>query len=306
MLITIAIPTFNRADSLADTLRSVAGLAIPDRAPCEVLIVDNNSTDHTQSVLAEMSPSFPMPLRGVVEPRLGLCFARNRALREAGDHVVFLDDDVHVATMWLVAYMRAVAEFRSDCVVGPVVPVFPKTLPPYVTRYVLSLIGSDYSRKGHASLVLPSQVAHEIPGCNFGVSRDVALDIGGFHNALDRVGAGLLAGGDTEFGIRLVKAGKRVVYEPGCRIEHLISLEKLERAYLRHRANGLGLTSARLRSMHGPHWQVRDWLRASKRAMGLYARWQLQRLMGRRALAFEWELRTRRHVVDWAASFYSK
>ena len=300
---TIAIPTFNRAGSLAETLGSLRRVEMPNGLSCEVLVVDNNSSDHTKDVVSNAARSFPMPLRSVVETRLGLCFGRNRALHEAtGDHVVFLDDDIRIAPGWLTGYLEAVQTLMADCVVGPVFPVFPDILPPHATRYVLSLIGSDYSRKGDARFLLPESLAHEVPGCNFGVRRSVALTLGGFNNALDRIGSDLLAGGDTEFGIRLAKAGHRVVYEPRCSLEHLIDPSKLEQGYLRRRAKGLGLTSARLRSMHGPRLQTREWLNAGRRTIGLCARWQKYRALGTRVDAFEWELRARVQLTDLVAS----
>ena len=166
------------------------------------------------------------------------------------------------------------------------------------------MIGSMYSQKGNHPLVLSPQVAHEIPGCNFGVRRDIALQVGGFDNALDRIGVGLLAGGDTEFGMRLVRSGKRVVYEPRCRIDHLISVAKLEPEYLRHRAKGMGLTTAKLRSMHGPPRRVSDWVKAGKRTAGVWIRWQKHRTFGTSADAFEWELRTHAHLTDLVSPLF--
>ena len=135
MRITVAIPTFNRADSLAETLRSVRNLDVPDGATCEVVVVDNNSPDHTQRTVQEAASSFPMPLRCVIELRQGLCFGRNRSLMEAtGEHVVFLDDDINVGPEWLVGYVEAVRTLHADCVVGPVWPVYP-VLPSHASRY---------------------------------------------------------------------------------------------------------------------------------------------------------------------------
>lgn len=303
MSITIAIPTFNRADSLADTLRSLRGLVVPAGCRCQVLVVNNACTDRTPEVVQAASAWLPFPVRQVVEDRPGLCFGRNRALVETmDDHVVYLDDDVHVGREWLVGYARAVQTLGADCVVGPVRPVFPEPLPPYATAYVLSLIGSNYSRKGEQMTLLAPERSSEVPGCNFGVRREVALSVGGFDNSLDRIGSGLLAGGDSEFGIRLSKAGKRIIYVPECGIDHLIGRDKLDQDYLRRRAAGLGRTSASLHAMHGEPISIGEWVRPWKRALGLWVRWQRRRFGGR-VDAFEWELRTRRHVAGLAASF---
>jgi glycosyltransferase involved in cell wall biosynthesis len=302
--ITIAIPTYNRADPLAETLRSVAGLQVPCGISCDVLVVDNSSPDHTQAVVEAAAQYLQFPVRCIVETRQGVCFGRNRALTEArGDYILFLDDDVFVGETWLEGCVRAINRFSADCIVGPVFPVYPQPLPAHANDYVLGLLGSGYSRKGTTSFVLPKRLTHNIPGCNFAVRRQTALAVGGFDTSLDRVGSRLLAGGDTEFGLRLGKRQRVVVYEPDCWIQHIISPGKLDPGYLRRRADGLGMTSAKLRALHGPRWALQDWIKMTKRAAGLWVRWQHRRWSGNTIGAFEWELRTRRHVMNLWGSF---
>ncbi len=297
--ITIAIPTFNRAESLAETLRSLRHVRLPRGVRIGMVVVDNASTDHTHDVVSAAAVNAPYSLRYVREHRQGLSFARNRAVRETQDeHVVFFDDDVEVSPDWLTGYVEAVSAHRADCVVGPVFPRFGEPLPQYATRYVLSLVGSDYSRKGVASQVLPSTVAHQVPGCNFGFRRVAAIELDGFDESLGRSGGALLSGEDTDFGVMLSKRGKTVVYEPRCWINHLIQASKLQKVNLRRRAEGLGASRARLRLKHGPAYRGRDWLRMARRAAGTWARWRFRDLAGNDVDAFEWELRLRRYLAE--------
>ena len=60
-LVTIAIPTFNRASWLGDCVRSALSQSYRN---IEVLVSDNASTDDTQSVLSE----FPDPRLRVADP----------------------------------------------------------------------------------------------------------------------------------------------------------------------------------------------------------------------------------------------
>ena len=93
MLITIAICTYNRADSLSRTLQSLAAMRLPPRVDWEVVVVNNNSTDHTDAVIASFSGS-RLPIRREFEPRRGLSRARNRAVDTAdGDYILWTDDD---------------------------------------------------------------------------------------------------------------------------------------------------------------------------------------------------------------------
>ncbi|MBI1374421.1 MAG: glycosyltransferase [Phycisphaera sp.] len=247
---TIVIPTYNRARLLGPTLDSVFAIDMPPSVTSiELLVIDNNCTDGTAAVIAERAAEAPWPVRHIVETQQGLCYGRNRGLAEAsGEHVVYFDDDIHVDPHWLVGYLDAIERFGADCVVGPVTPVFESPVPEYLTPRVIDSIGSSYSRKGDSALVLDPSHSAEVPGCNFGVRRDVARRIGGFNNALDRVGTGLLAGGDSEFGMRLGEAGATIAYDPRCAIEHVITEDKLSVPYLRRRWYGLGLTRRALSS----------------------------------------------------------
>jgi len=240
---SIVIPTYNRARLLRQTLASLRGLAIPPGSQLEILVIDNNCTDATPEVVEDFAKESAIPVRRVIETRQGLGFARNRAIEEAKyEHLVYFDDDVEVNPKWLFGYLEAVQLLEADCVVGPVFPKFEKTLPPYVTPRIIASVSSPYSQKGESLIALAVGCAHEVPGCNFGVRKVAVHDVNGFDSNLDRRGKSLLAGGDFEFGQRLVRAGKRVVYHPECSIRHIITEEKLSKPYLRRRWYGVGAT----------------------------------------------------------------
>src|SRR5258708_472372 len=100
MKFSVVIATFNRADDLRETLASLARLR-PDGA-WEVIVVDNNSTDHTRPVVATAETGFPARLRYVFEREQGRSPALNTGIRQAhGDIIVTTDDDVRVEADWL-------------------------------------------------------------------------------------------------------------------------------------------------------------------------------------------------------------
>ena len=76
--LTVAIPTYNRANFLRQTLAGLALQVFP-RGPFEVLVIDNNSTDHTRAVVAEFAHAHPAP-RYLLETKQGLDHGRNRAI----------------------------------------------------------------------------------------------------------------------------------------------------------------------------------------------------------------------------------
>src|SRR5688572_22008850 len=100
MRITVAIPTYNRAELLRQTL---CGIARQDLSPndFEILVIDNNSVAKTREVVASFAGANPAP-RYILETKQGLDHGRNRALDEAlGDIIVFGDDDILMEPDWL-------------------------------------------------------------------------------------------------------------------------------------------------------------------------------------------------------------
>jgi glycosyltransferase involved in cell wall biosynthesis len=117
MFITIAICTFNRAESLRRTLNSLVAMRVPSDVAWEVVIVNNNSTDHTDDVIGEYLSR--LPVRREVEPHSGKSNALNRGIDVAkGDYFVRIDDDVVVDAGWLVAYVEAFRRWPEAAVFG--------------------------------------------------------------------------------------------------------------------------------------------------------------------------------------------
>ena len=156
---------------------------------------------------------------------------------------------------------------------------------------------SAYSQRGDGAFKIPPQQSHELPGCNFAVQRKLAEQVGGFHPDLDRSGAGMLGGGDWEFGEKLTKAGANVWYVPECGIQHLISAHKLSKQGMRDRWWGMGATQrmmARIRGDDEPGFysQFRNWVKVCRL---LLASWVF-RIAGNSSGGLQRELQARRHI----------
>lgn len=91
-LISVIIPTFNRATFLPDALASIYR---QKQAPLQVIVVDDGSTDHTRQVMR----GFAGKLQYIYQTNQGPAAARNTGLAYAqGEWITFLDsDDVWVA-----------------------------------------------------------------------------------------------------------------------------------------------------------------------------------------------------------------
>lgn len=212
--VTVAIPTYNRADFLRQTLAGLATQQFP-RDHFEVLVIDNNSRDHTRAVVEEFAGNHPAP-RYVHEPQQGLDHARNRAIAEArGEFIVFGDDDILVQPDWLAQLtvpLLADGAQRIGAVGGEVIPVFPDGLPPWVAEW-------------HAPLAFrpdtgPLETRHSPMGANLAFPRWVFERLGPFHTALDRAAGSYFSGGDSEMIRRVRAAGLEVWFAPDAAVKH--------------------------------------------------------------------------------------
>ena len=87
MKISVIIPSWNRADRLADALDSVCAQSV---APHEIIVVDDGSTDNTRELLGRHYRD----VRYIFQQNKGVSHARNTGITAAsGDWIALLDSD---------------------------------------------------------------------------------------------------------------------------------------------------------------------------------------------------------------------
>ena len=92
-LVSIIIPAYNAEQWLDECLRSVLAQTWPT---CEILVIDDGSTDRTASVAEQYAGP---RLKLIRQPNRGAAAARNTGLKSArGDYIQFLDADDLLAT----------------------------------------------------------------------------------------------------------------------------------------------------------------------------------------------------------------
>ncbi len=96
MRLSIVVPVYNVAEYLPKCVKS---LMAQDLADCEILLVDDGSTDGESGRLCdEYAAAHPGVIRVIHKPNGGLGDARNVGLEAAaGDYVVFVDSDDYIA-----------------------------------------------------------------------------------------------------------------------------------------------------------------------------------------------------------------
>ncbi len=261
-MISVVICTYNRCDSLLDTLKALSAQVVTNGLQLEVIVVDNNSSDRTKETVHEATGQCRWPMRYVFEPKQGLSHARNRGIQEAkGDIIAFTDDDVLPEPSWVQALAEAFDAYGADCVGGKIVPFWLQVPPAW-------LVSEAMQKQSWAILAMldhgpePCVAGPYDQGFLYGASmafkKTVFKEQGGFRPDLGPQGSVPLRGDDTEMVDRLLRTGKRIVYTPQAVVRHKVRPERMRMAYIRRLRFQTGRSVALMSSSNGRH--VPGWL----------------------------------------------
>lgn len=233
MRFSIIIPTYNRADELRETIRSIAKLTV--NGGWELLVVDNKSTDHTRAVVEEESRSFPAPLLYLFEPEQGRYAALNTGIRAArGEIVATTDDDARVQPDWLTRAAAALEALGCDYVGGKVLPLWKGVRPSWL-RNQPGPHWSVLALQDHGDRPLEFGV-NGLPwplGINTATKRQAFERTDLFDNRLGRKAGTLRNQAQREWHLRARAAGLRGFYVPDMVVQHVVEAQRLKKPYFR-------------------------------------------------------------------------
>ncbi len=269
MKLSIAICTYNRADDLRITLQSIADVGDELREGDELIVVDNNCSDHTPSVVDGFTDT--LPIRYYTEQKQGLANARNAALAAANNELlVFLDDDVNVRKGAISEYRRAATAAPNYAFFGGRISVFwPHGQPSWLRRYDLPMLNG---LMGHYEFQDPQTTyppeRHKPFGANFALRKELIELIGKFDPNLGVKGQELGRGEETDYFDRALERGAQGMYLARAHVEHRFDADRMNVRFLYQFGRQKGIAAARERE------QSQQWITpaAAQLCKGL---WQL-------------------------------
>lgn len=208
--LSVVIPTLNRPQAI---LNLVHDLQLQEYPNFEVIVVDASAVAN-----ADLQKTSQTDKRITIlnVANRGTCFSRNSGVAKAAhDVIVFTDDDVRIPNT---KFLTAHAQHYTDSTVGGVGgrvldsnhQLNREQSGPVCTVTKTGRIYANATSVKRQNINAPR-------GGNMSFRKSIINDIGGF----DENFRGNAMREETDFSLRVVKAGWRIVYEPEAELTHL-------------------------------------------------------------------------------------
>lgn len=222
-LLSVVMPTYNRADWLRGALESLLQQETQGRFDYEVIVVDNASIDNTAAVVESVRAGAAVPVHYVLQTKPGDAPTRNAGIQQArGQWVAFFDDDQFADPAWLRELFQA-TQTGALVIGGPVHLDLPDELLRRLGKYCRRALREI----AHSNRLTPYD-SRQLPGTgNALVARRLFETVGMFDESMTG------GGSDSDFFKRARLAGHELWYAPRAVIRHRIPAERLTREYFR-------------------------------------------------------------------------
>ena len=217
--ISVIVCTYNRSKILRFCLDTLVNQTA-DKSLFEIIVVNNNSTDNTQSV-AEEYASIHTNFRVVFEARQGLSIARNRGYMEARyEWVSYIDDDAKVSDDYIERAIEIISLKEPDIFGGPYFPYYVDEKPKwFLDKY-------ETVELGEARMLSRKEFLN---GTNILFNKNLLGSLGCFDAELGMTGNKIAYGEETSLQIIAwdKKNDLKVFYSPELKVYHLATHQKM-------------------------------------------------------------------------------
>lgn len=246
IFLSIIICTYNREKLLKNCLDELFKQMPPYVDSTEIIVVDNNCTDGTASMIQQYCELYPW-LKYMHEEKQGLSNARNCGAKAAqGAYLCYLDDDGKPSEKYLAWVHFMLNKHKPDIAGGPVYPYYTTPKPKWFR--------DEFEIRKHSQSSVMSKKC-SISGGNFIIRAILLSELGMFSPEYGMVGNKTRLGDEKALLIRYrstvpVKE-QRVYYSLECFIYHHVPQYKMNVFYFLKRGffSGVSLVQIKKKTM---------------------------------------------------------
>jgi glycosyltransferase involved in cell wall biosynthesis len=238
MNVDVVICTYNRSEKLKKVIQSILDAEVPENHRLQLIIVNNNSTDNTESIVKEFAGNDFVRINYLFESKQGKSHALNTGLKNImGEIIGFTDDDVFVDRLWLKEMAAALTRYPEySCFGGKTMAIYPAHLPGWLdTEGSMEFLRSAFVDRndGDVEADYEANPFSKTPsGCNMFFRRCAIEFNGPFRTDLGPAGNESGFSEDTDYCTRLIERGKRFMYIPSAIVYHPVHENRIRKDYL--------------------------------------------------------------------------
>jgi glucosyl-dolichyl phosphate glucuronosyltransferase len=237
-LISVVIPTYNRAEMLGITIESFVNQQYP-HDNYEIIVSDNNSSDNTKEIVSKWQSKADVKIKYIFEKRQGVHYARNSAGKIASGEILYYTDDDMIADGLLLSELVRVFSLdpKIGTATGLVLPRFDSEPPEWVKKYLINGYLSLTDKDKPEDLIVSK---HDIGvySCHQAIRRDVFYRSGGFNP--ENTSGIWIGDGETGLNIKIKALGCKFAYTSKAVIHHMIPKNRTTLQYLIRRIGNQG------------------------------------------------------------------
>jgi len=213
--VSIVIPTYNRKETLQQTLKALFNQSYP-KDKYEIIVVDDGSTDGTEEMIDELINKSPCKLKYLHQKNQGPAVARNNSIKSSeGKIILFTDDDCVPEIDWISKHVKW---YEKDIIgVGGLLISKNETLLDKMDYY-------RYKEQYVDRKLVYNPILLGTANCSY--KREILAEVGGFDESFPFPG-----GEDGDLATRILRFGKTVV-DPNIIVYHLrkneLSMSKIK------------------------------------------------------------------------------
>jgi glycosyltransferase involved in cell wall biosynthesis len=218
--ISVIVCTYNRADLLDHCLSSLVPAFIDaSKNDYEVIIVDNNSSDHTAITTQKYTTKYDH-FKYLIEYNQGLSYSKNRGYKEAKyNWITYLDDDAKARPGYITKAKSIINNYNFDCFGGRYIAWYEHQKP----RWVPDWFGTKPCLRNDIGIIHNGFLSGSV---SF-YKKSILEKLGGFPVEMGMKGNKTAYGEEDFLQGKMRNHGYIIGFDPSLEIDHLVNTHKL-------------------------------------------------------------------------------